>query len=74
MIGLFVSIDDSVAERADTLAKKVEKMEKNEAFYLQLKKQLEGENAEMIDQTNVLKKAKQDLENEVADLRRKWMT
>jgi len=67
MIGLFVSIDDSVAERADTLAKKVEKMEKNEVFYLQLKKQLEGENAEMVDQTNALKKAKQDLENEVAD-------
>ncbi len=67
MIGLFVSIDDSVAERADTLAKKVEKLEKNESFYLQLKKQLEGENAEMVDQTNSLKQAKDDLENEVAE-------
>jgi CRP-like cAMP-binding protein len=67
MIGLFVSIDDSVAERADTLAKKVEKMEKNEAFYLQLKKQLEGENAEMVDESNALKKANEDLEKEVAD-------
>jgi len=66
MVGLFVSIDDSVAERADTLARKVDKLEKNEDFYLKLKKQLEGENAEMLEQANSLKKEKEDLVKEVA--------
>lgn len=67
MIGLFVSIDDSVAERADSLAKKVEKLEKNETFYLQLKKQLEGENAEMAEETNILRQDKDALQEEVAE-------
>ena len=67
MVGLFISIDDSVEERADTLAKKVEKLEKNEAFYLQLKKQLEGENAEMVEETNTLRQDKEALEKEVAE-------
>ena len=64
MIGLFVSIDDSVAQRADDLAKKVEKM-KNEAFYLNLKKRLEGENEDM-KQTKLLAEEKEALEKEVA--------
>ncbi len=67
MIGLFVSIDDSIEERADTLAKKVEKLEKNEVFYLQLKKQLEGENAEMVEETNSLRQDKETLKKEVAE-------
>jgi len=67
MVGLFLSIDDSVADRADTLAKEVEKLEKNEAFYLQLKKQLEGENAEMVEETNSLKQEKENLKEEVAE-------
>ena len=67
MVGLFLSIDDSVADRADTLAKEVEKLEKNEAFYLQLKKQLEGENAEMVEETNSLRQAKENLKEEVAE-------
>jgi CRP-like cAMP-binding protein len=66
MIGLFVSIDDSVAQRADDLAKKVEKMEKNEAFYLNLKKRLEGENEDMVKQTKLLTEEKEALEKEVA--------
>lgn len=66
MIALFVSIDDSVAQRADDLAKKVEKMEKNEAFYLNLKKRLEGENDDMVKQTKLLADEKEALEKEVA--------
>ena len=67
MIGLFVSIDDSIEERADSLAKKVEKLEKNESFYLQLKKQLEGENAEMVEETNTLRQNNEALQKEVAE-------
>jgi len=67
MVGLFLSIDDSVAERANTLAKEVEKLEKNEDFYLQLKKQLEGENAEMVQETSALRQDKENLKQEVAD-------
>ena len=67
MIGLFVSIDDSVAERAKTLAQKVEKLEKNESFYLQLKKQLEGENVEMVEETKSLRQSNEALEEKVAD-------
>ena len=67
MVGLFISIDDSIAERAETLAKKVEKLEKNESFYLQLKKQLEGENAEMVEETNSLRQDKESLKKEIAD-------
>ena len=67
MVGLFVSIDDSVAERAETLAQKVEKLEKNESFYLQLKKQLEGENEEMVEETKSLRQSNEALEEEVAD-------
>lgn len=66
MIGLFISIDDSIAERANTLAQKVEKLEKNEDFYLQLKKQLEGENAEMVSETNLLRQDKESLKKELA--------
>ena len=66
MVGLFVSIDDSVAQRADDLAKKVDKMEKNEAFYLNLKKRLEGENEDMVKQTKLLAEEKEALEKEVA--------
>ena len=67
MIGLFVSIDDSIEERANDLAKKVEKLEKNESFYLKLKKQLEGENAEMVEETNSLRQDKDALAKEVAE-------
>ena len=66
MIGLFISIDDSIEERANTLAQKVEKLEKNEDFYLQLKKQLEGENAEMVSETNSLRQDKESLKEELA--------
>ena len=69
MIGLFVSIDDSVAQRADDLAKKVEKMEKNEAFYLNLKKRLEGENEDMVKQTKLLAEEKEALEKRLPVLR-----
>jgi CRP-like cAMP-binding protein len=65
MIGLFLSIDDSVAVRADSLAQKVEKLEKNESFYLDLKKRLEGENEEMVGQTNTLRKEKESLQRDV---------
>ena len=46
---------------------KVEKLEKNESFYLQLKKQLEGENAEMVEETNSLRQDKDALAKEVAE-------
>jgi CRP-like cAMP-binding protein len=65
MIGLFVSIDDSVAQRAEDLAKKVDKLEKNEAFYLTLKKRLESENEDMVKQTKSLAQEKEALEKEV---------
>ena len=67
MIGLFISIDDSIEERANALALKVEKLEKNEDFYLQLKKQLEGENSEMVSETNSLRQDKESLKKELAE-------
>jgi len=66
MVGLFVSIDDSVAQRAEDLAKKVDKLEKNEAFYLNLKKRLESENEDMVNQTKSLAEEKEALEKEVS--------
>ncbi|MEL0005600.1 MAG: cyclic nucleotide-binding domain-containing protein, partial [Opitutales bacterium] len=66
MIALFVSIDDSAKEQAVQLAEKVEKLEKNESFYLDLKKRLEGENNEMVEQTKSLILEKEDLEKQVS--------
>ena len=66
MIALFISIDDSAKEQAVELAEKVEKLEKNESFYLDLKKRLEGENNEMVEQTKSLILEKEDLEKQVS--------
>jgi len=66
MVGLFVSIDDSVGQRAEDLAKQVDKLEKNEAFYLNLKKRLESENEDMVKQTKSLAEEKEALEKEVS--------
>ena len=66
MIGLFLSIDDSAKEQAVTLGEKVEKLQKNEAFYLNLKKRLEAENNEMVDQAKSLLQEKEDLERKVS--------
>jgi len=66
MIALFLSIDDSAKEQAVQLAEKVEKLEKNESFYLDLKKRLEGENNEMVEQTKSLIIEKEDLEKQVS--------
>ena len=49
MVGLLVSMDDSAAREAVTLSKKVEKLEANEEFYLGLKKKLEDENLDLVE-------------------------
>jgi len=66
MIALFISIDDSAKEQAIQLAEKVEKLEKNESFYLGLKKRLEGENNDMVEQTKSLILEKEDLEQQIS--------
>ena len=53
MVGLLVSMDDTSAREAVTLAKKVEKLEANEEFYLGLKKKLEDENQELVQKRKV---------------------
>ena len=66
MVGLFISIDDSAKEQAVALAEKVEKLEKNESFYLDLKKRLEGENTDMVDQTKSLLLENENLEKKIS--------
>ena len=61
MIGLLVSMDDSSAREAVTLAKKVDKLQANEEFYLGLKKKLEDENKELVESGKSLAKEKDEL-------------
>ena len=65
MIGLFVASDDSSINEAKTLAKKVDKLEANEDFYLGLKKRLEDENQELVQE---LKIRQEDFQKENAEL------
>ena len=61
MIGLFVSYDDSSIQEAATLGKKVKKLEANEEFYLGLKRRLEDENKELVEQEKLTKKEKEEI-------------
>ncbi len=61
MVGLLVSMDDTSAREAVTLAKKVEKLEANEEFYLGLKKKLEDENQELVQKEKSLINEKEEL-------------
>ena len=65
MIGLFVASDDSSINEAKSLAKKVDKLEANEDFYLGLKKRLEDENQELVQE---LKIRQEDFQKENAEL------
>jgi hypothetical protein len=61
MIGLFVSYDDSSIQEAATLGKKVKKLEANEEFYLGLKRRLEEENKQLVQQEKQIKKEKEEV-------------
>ena len=47
MIGLYNSYDHSAPEKIASLTEELEKMNKNEVFYIDLKRQLESENQEL---------------------------
>jgi hypothetical protein len=66
MVGLLVSMDDSAAREAVTLAKKVDKLEANEEFYLGLKKKLEDENQILVDDSKALASEKEKLSGEIS--------
>ena len=61
MVGLFVSYDDSAVQEAATLGKKVKKLEANEEFYLGLKRRLEDENKELVEQEKQTRKEKDEI-------------
>ena len=61
MVKLFVASDDSSVREAATLTKKVEKLEANEKFYLDLKKRLEFDNQELVDKEKAARKENQEL-------------
>lgn len=67
MIGLFVSYDDSSIQEAATLGKKVKKLEANEEFYLGLKRRLEDENNELVEQEKLTKREKEEITNNLSD-------
>tara|TARA_B100002019_G_scaffold290932_1_gene309790 strand:- start:5599 stop:7008 length:1410 start_codon:yes stop_codon:yes gene_type:complete len=48
MIGLYNSYDHSAPEKVAFLSEELENMQKNEVFYLDLKKRLESENEELV--------------------------
>jgi hypothetical protein len=54
-------------ERKAQLTTEVEKLKSNEIFYLELKRRLEAENAEMVEETKSLRTINEALEEEVAD-------
>ena len=61
MVALFVASDDSSVREAATLSKKVDKLEANEEFYLNLKKRLEFDNQELVDKEKLARKEIQEL-------------
>ncbi|NBQ02484.1 MAG: hypothetical protein EBU27_04540, partial [Opitutae bacterium] len=67
MIGLFVSYDDSAVQEAATLGKKVKKLEANEEFYLGLKRRLEDENKELVEQERQTRKEKEEIANNLSN-------
>ena len=67
MIGLFVSYDDSAVQEAATLGKKVKKLEANEEFYLGLKRRLENENKELVEQEKQTRKEKEEIANNLSN-------
>ena len=67
MIGLFVSYDDSAVQEAATLGKKVKKLEANEEFYLGLKRRLEDENKELVEQEKQTRKEKEQIANNLSN-------
>ena len=66
MVGLLVSMDDSAAREAVTLSKKVEKLEANEEFYLGLKKKLEDENLDLVENGKSLVEEKEQLASTIS--------
>jgi len=67
MVGLFVSYDDSAVQEAATLGKKVKKLEANEEFYLGLKRRLESENKELVEQEKLTRKEKEEIASNLSD-------
>lgn len=67
MIGLYKSYDHSAPDQVVSLTKKLETMQKNESFYLDLKKRLEAENEELAIQNSNIKVLKDSLYEELED-------
>ena len=67
MVGLFVSYDDSSVQKAANLGKQVKKLEANEEFYLGLKRRLEEENKELVEQEKQTRKEKEEIASNLSD-------
>ena len=59
MFGLYNAYDHDAPDQVLALAEELESMKKNEAFYLDLKKRIEGENQELVSINNDFKKQKE---------------
>ena len=67
MVGLFVSYDDSSVQEAATLGKQVKKLEANEEFYLGLKRRLEEENKDLVEQEKNTRKEKDEIASNLSN-------
>ena len=67
MIGLYNSYDHEAPQMVVTLNEKIETMQKNESFYLDLKKRLEAENEELIVENSNLKVLSDSISGELQD-------
>ena len=67
MIGLYNSYDHEAPQMVVALNEKIETMQKNESFYLDLKKRLEAENEELIAENSNLKVLSDSISGELQD-------
>jgi CRP-like cAMP-binding protein len=67
MIGLYNSYDHEAPQMVVALNEKIETMQKNESFYLDLKKRLEAENEELIVENSNLKVLSDSISGELQD-------
>ena len=65
MIGLYNSYDHSAPEKIASLTEELEKMNKNEVFYIDLKRQLESENQELLVENTKITGLKNSLSDEL---------
>lgn len=69
MIGLYNSFDHDAPGKVVALNDELEGMKKNEAFYLELKKRIEGENEELVLENSNIKTLTNSLSAELASTR-----